>query len=82
LHLYAIRPDGAGYFSATIMVANDTATIRSGRFTLMVMRAGYVVATLRGTVSSVAAHQTVSVPMASATLFLPGPFTVKFRSYS
>jgi len=48
----------------------------------MVMRAGYVVATLRGTVSSVAAHQTVSVPMASATLFLPGPFTVKFRSYS
>lgn len=82
LHLYAIHPNGAGYFTATIMVANDTAAARPGRFTLTVIRAGYAVATLSGTVSSVAAYQTVSVPMVSATLFLPGPFTVKFRSYS
>ena len=82
LHLYAIRPNSAGYFTATITVANDTGTVRSGRFTLTVIRAGYEVATLSGTVSAVAAHQTATVPMVSSTLFLPGPFTVKFRSYS
>ena len=57
LHGYSIRPDDFGYFAATIMVANDTASARPGSFTLTITDAGRLIATLRGTVSLAAAHQ-------------------------
>jgi hypothetical protein len=78
---YSISPDSLGYFAATITVTNSSASPRPGLFTLTVMRADKVIATLRGFASSTPAHRNVSVPLISLDHYAPGSYTVKFRSY-
>lgn len=78
-----VRSDGqteSPDWEGVARITNETTATKSGVFTVTVFRNGSIIATLRGSVSDLAAGATNTVNFVSTDDFTPGDFTTDFQT--
>lgn len=75
-----LRADSANQWDGVARITNETANTRTGFFTVTVFRNSAIIATLQGSVSSLAAGQTNTVQFLSTDTYSPGDFTTTFQT--
>ncbi len=77
-----VTQDSLGEWDAVARITNETASVRSGSFTVTIFRNGSIVATLRGSVSGLSAGNANTVDFFSTDKYSPGDFTTNFQTDS
>jgi hypothetical protein len=75
-----ISQDASGDWYGVGRITNTTTSTRSGTFTITIFRAGSIVATVGGSVSSLAAGNANTVDFYSTTTYSAGDFTTTFQT--
>ena len=77
-----LAQDGLGDWQAVARITNTTTATRTGVFTVTIFRAGSVIATVQGSVSSLAAANANTVTFVSSTPYSAGDVTTTFQTDS
>ena len=77
-----LASDGTGDWQAVARITNTTTATRTGVFTVTIFRAGSVLATVQGSVSSLAASNANTVTFVGFTPYSAGDVTTTFQTDS
>lgn len=77
-----VSQDSLGEWDGVARITNETTSTRSGVFTVTIFRSGSIVATLKGSVSSLAAGNVNTVDFFSSDNYSAGEFTTTFQTDS